>query len=76
MFKDFIVKLPTEAILQTVIDETCVKLPVKVDPNAFYRDFQTEIESVGLTPEKAIYLAAVNTPKPTLSIKSLLIKGR
>lgn len=76
MLKNFIARLPIDVITQIEIDETKVSIPSQIDPVDFYKEHRDEIESSGLTSEKAIYLAARNIPKKTLSIRSLLVKGR
>lgn len=76
MLKNFIARLPIDTIKQVEIEDDKVTIPTQVNPMEFYKEHRTEVESLSLTPEKAIYLAASNSPKTTLSIKSLLIKGR
>lgn len=76
MLKDFIAKLPISVIVGTEIEDTKVAIPTTINTGEFYSKFKSEIESDGLTPEKAIYLASINKPKSRKSISSLLIKGR
>lgn len=72
MLKDFIAKQPINVIIKTEITSNRVVLPVKVDPDAFHNKFQNEIESVNLTPEKAIYLASINGKKEYVDSTALL----
>lgn len=76
MLKDFIAKLPIDVISQTEIEVDKILLPTKVNATEFYKEHKEQIEKTEFTSEKAIYLASTNIPKPTLSIRSLLVKGR
>lgn len=72
MLKDFIAKQPISVIIKTEITSKKVVLPVKIDPDAFHNKFQAEIESVNLTPEKAIYLASTSSKTEYIDSQSLL----
>ena len=76
MLNDYLAKLPKSVIAEIEITEERVMIPTTIKEDEFYGLFKNEIESEELTTEKAIYLAAVNVPKRTKSIPSLLIKGR
>lgn len=76
MFKDFLAKQPISVVVATEIEEDKIHLPTKVNPNEFYKEHQPNIEVESLSTEKAVYLASVNSPKRTMTIRSLLVNGR
>ena len=74
MLNDFIAKLPIDTILQTEILDNSVKLPVEVDSQSFYKDFETDIKETNLTAEKAIYAATLVISEKIKSVPELLTK--
>lgn len=76
MLNDYLAKLPKSVIAEIEITDEKVMIPTDIKEDEFYGLFKPQIESDTLTTEKAIYIGAVNVPKRTKSIPSLLIKGR
>lgn len=74
MLNDFLAQQPIDVIVQTEITPTKVHLPTAIDPQTFYKDFQSAIETSELTTEKALYHAASHTPLPYESARDLLNK--
>lgn len=71
--KDYISKLPIEKILKTEILDDKITLPVKVDPNKFYKDFSSVIKTEDLSPEKAIFAASISDTQPYIDSRTLLM---
>ena len=77
MLNDFIAKLPIDVIRKVEIEDDKVFIPTTIDRNEFYKNHQQAIENQeSLTPEKAIYLASVNSTNRRKSIAELLVRGR
>lgn len=70
--KDFLAKQPIDVIVNTEITDERVVLPVKVDPDPFYKQFKAGIESTDLTPEKSVYVGSIHETQPYQSASSLL----
>lgn len=70
--KDYIAKQPIDVIIKTEIEENKVILPIEIDVKEFYKAFKNEIDSDQFTPEKAIYIASIEKPKPFINSRSLL----
>lgn len=74
--KDFIAKQPMNIIVRTEIEDNKVILPVSIDTKAFYKDFSNEINSEGLTPEKAIFIATQNLENNKMKTSIDLLNSR
>lgn len=74
--KDFIAKQPMNIIVRTEIEDNKVILPVNIDTKAFYKDFSNEINSEGLPPEKAIFIAAQNLDNSGMKTSIDLLNSR
>lgn len=74
MLNDFIAKLPIDTILQTEILDDSIRLPIEVDGQSFYKDFETDIKENSLTTEKAIYAATLVASEKIKSVSELLTK--
>lgn len=72
MLNDFLAKQPIDVIIDTEITDTRVVLPIKVEPDGFYRLHKDDIESTDLTAEKSIYIGSTHTQRPYQSASSLL----
>lgn len=79
MFKDFLAKQPIDVIINTEITDTKIIVPVEINAEEFYTDFQDTIEASGLSDEKCIYIAATNESKEyesSIDILNSKIKGK
>lgn len=72
MLKDFLAKQPIDVIINTEISDTRVVLPIKVEPDGFYRLHKDNIEDTNLTPEKSIYVGSTHESQPYQSASALL----
>lgn len=70
--KNFLAKLSLKAILDTEITPQKVQVPTKIDTQSFYRDHKAQIETTGLTTEKALYVASAHQSAPHRSATDML----
>lgn len=69
---DFLAKQPIDVIINTDISDQKVVLPVNVEPDPFYKEFKGDIESAGLSTEKAIYIGSIHEKQPYQDASTLL----
>jgi hypothetical protein len=72
LLKDFIAKQAIQVIVGTVLDPTTAKIPVSIDPKAFYRAFSDKIDADTLTDEKALYVASREPVAPMVTARDML----
>lgn len=69
---DFLAKQPIDVIINTDITDEKVVLPIKVEPDPFYKQFRENIESDSLTTEKSVYVGSIHEQQPYQSSTQLL----
>lgn len=70
--KNFLSKLPLAVIADTEITDTSIKIPTKIDADEFTRQHRPQIETEGLTTEKAIHVASTHRPAEFKTATSML----